>query len=640
MVVVILIFGLFISACSFQDSEALFDLNSCSEATDCNAGETCYKEICVTRKMQPLLVTLEIAPAYNEVSPSNQSKEDASVQNQETGEIEPVVAVVPPFIVTGLGKARRFEVPRLVEVSGTIRYNGARVPAKITFIPIARPDDMNATRTITAITTDQPTLDSKGEPSDFITHVLQNVYYTVIVQPSEESELFAELPPIIEPDFIAVWSTGARLPIEYTAINFLPCSFSLSLPDRQSDVSLNVFAVSSDNPDILVSSWHIIGDGIFEPGGNLIFDLNFFPYIDFIDLIISPFVDRSDQASSEVTDRSKAPIWPVFTVGGFDLENFAQAPIDSEPVQNDNQSVEIKLPSVQQPVTFSGYVDLCEAPPTGKNSGNSYESSNEASNTKLPISFYSKELDVDDDQTGIKSSYSTRTNTERDASTGELKFAVDLLPGLYEVVVSPPLDGPCEVYAKEIPITRETQTESRFQLAAKTHLKGTLKTAKGEPVFGATIHAQALNRDGVDRSNNPMITRFNRSNQTTTDENGRYELSVDLGSYDIIAKPPDASHYGWRVITDVAIDNRGDSFDCDFVFDAPVPVEGVLRYANARKDSIPLSGLEGAEVRVFAIIDEIGDKANGKRNVAIGRVTADQKSNFTALISPSLQSGL
>jgi hypothetical protein len=94
------------------------------------------------------------------------------------------------------------------------------------------------------------------------------------------------------------------------------------------------------------------------------------------------------------------------------------------------------------------------------------------------------------------------------------------------------------------------------------------------------------------------------------------------------------------VITDVAIDNRGASFDCDFVLDAPVPVEGVLSYADAQNLSKSLPGLEGAEIRVFAIIDEIGDGANAKRNVAIGRVTADQNSSFTALISPLSRSGL
>ncbi len=630
MVVVILIFGLFISACSFQGSEALFDLgggapvvNVCSEATDCLDGQTCYEGICVTRTMQPLQVTLEIAPAFNEVSPSNQSGENAAFQDQQPGEIEPVVAVVPPFIVKGPEKRRRFDVPLLVEISGTIRSNNVPVPAKITFIPNNRPDDFNATRTITAVTAHPPISNFDGIPSDYVTHVLQNVYYTVIIQPNEDSERFAELPPIIDPDFIAVLPTGRRFNADYTSINFLPRSFSLSLPDSQGDLSWDIFAVSSDNPDILVSSWSTIGDGLFNPGENFTVDLNFFPYIDFFDLIISPFVDRSDQASTTATERSKPPIWPVFTVGGFDLENNAQTSLDSETKQPGSE-IEIKLPTVEQPVTFSGSVELC---------ADAAKSSNGSSNTDLPISFYSKKL-LGDDQTGIRSSYCTRTNTE------ELKFAVDLLPGVYEVVVSPPLDGPCEVYAEEIEITGEAQTENRFQLAAKTYLRGTLKTAQGEPVVGATIHAQALKRDGIDRSDNRTITRFNRSNQTTTDEHGRYELPLDLGSYDIIAKPPVASNYGWKVITDVAIDNRGGSFDCDFVLEAPVPVEGVLRYAVTRRDSTSLSGLEGAEVRVFAIIDELGDNENGKRNVAIGRVTADQTSNFTALLSPALKSGL
>jgi len=648
MVVVILIFGLFVSACSYQVSSDAPVINSCSGATDCQVGETCYEGICVSQTTQPLEVTLEIAPTYNEVSPSNESKEEDSADSRETGEIEPAVVIVPPFHVTGLEKQpRRFELPLLVEVSGTIRKSDARVPAKITFIPIARPDDINATRTISAITVDQTTLtyegtlsdleDSEGNPSDFVTHVLQNVYYNVLVQPSEDSEL----PPFIYREFRATKYTVTRIPpIDYDTIDFTHRWFTLSLPDIRSDFSLDIFAVSSDDPNLLVSSWHTIAD-IWDLGGS--FDLNFFPQIDLFDLIISPvkrLVDRSESPSSEFADESQAPIWPIFTIG-FDLENDAKSSVDSEAAQSDDGTVEIKLPAVDEPVTFTGYVDLCEASLTGPNSTDSSDFSNQGSNTGLPISFYSKELSVnDDDQTGITSSYSTRTNTVREPVTGELKFAVDILPGIYEVVVSPPLDNPCEVYAKEVTITGDSPTEIRFRLAAKTYLRGSLKTVSGEPVFGATIQAQALNRDGIDQSEDPMITRFNRSNQTTTDENGRYKLPVDLGSYDIIAKPPVGSHYGWKVITDVAIDQRGGPFDRDFVFDAPVPVEGILSYANKPNTSISLSGLEGAEVRVFAVIRDIDGDAETKRTVAIGRVTADQQSSFTALISVPQESDL
>lgn len=645
MVAVILLIGLFFSACSYQGSEALFDLgggppvvNSCSGEQDCGDGETCYNGICVTRTMQPLEVTLEIAPAYNEVSLSNQALEDGPARNRELGEIEPAVTVVPSFFVSGLERRRRFEVPLLVEVSGTIRYNNDRVPAKITFVPIVRPFDINATRTITAMTTDQPILDSNGESSDFVTHVLQHVYYNVVVQPSEDSDYANQLPPFIKPDFIANGSTGKRCNVDYMGFNFLEGSFSLSLPANQNDLSFDVFAVSSDNPDLLVSSWKTFGDGIFGAGTPLEFNLAFYPNIDFFDLIVSPFIDRSDQESGEDDNAAERPIWPVFTIGGFDLANNAQSQsvFASESDQAGDHAVEIELPAVQQPVTFSGFVDLCETPDSSESSTDSSELSNETSNTDIPISFYSIALLGDDGQAAIKSSYSTRTNTRRDVESGGLSFTVDLLPGRYEVVVSPPLDSHCDVYAQEKTIVSEAQSGSRFQLAAKPYLKGTLKTVKGEPVFGATIYAQALNRDHIDQTDNPMITRFNRSNQTTTDENGRYELPLDLGSYDIIAKPPVASHYGWKVITDVAIDNRGGSFEHDLVLDAPVPIEGVLGYADSRSYSTTLSGLEGAEVRVFAIIDDKGDGENGKRNVAIGRVTADQKGDFTALISPSL----
>ncbi|MBN1655620.1 MAG: hypothetical protein JXA30_17770 [Deltaproteobacteria bacterium] len=651
MAVLLLIIGLLFSACSFQQSDdPLYELagvpvdNSCSEASQCRDGETCKDGICVTLKSQELEVMLEIAPVYGEVSRDDDSKNSTSEENAGLEAIEPVVAVVPPFIVKGLAEPRRFEVPLLVEVSGTIRFEGRRVPATITFIPHFIDVQANTIRTITATTTDEPRENSEGMESDFVTHVLQNISYYVVVKPNADTDFVSELPPFIKRDFRAVKSSFTQFDVEYTEIAIQPRFFTLNLPDLPTGLPLDVFAVSSNDPSIMVSSWRTIGDGILNFSGIWDFRLEFAPPIDFYDLIIAPvkkLIDRAGKANEAVFGESQMPIWPVFTIHGAYLETGSQ--FVTEPAADRDEAsaspIEIKLPSVQQPINFSGYIDRCEVQSEGDSATGPSDLATAESNTNLPVAFYSTELFLNSQQSAIKSSYSTRTNAEYDADSGGLRFSVDLIPGRYEVVISPPSESPCEIFAKEITINSRNQAENRFALAPITYLEGTLKTANGEPVFGATIQAQALGRDGIDRSDNPTITRFNRSSHTTTDEYGGFRLPVDLGSYDIIAKPPETSRFGWKVIADVEIERRGEAYRCDIVLEAPVPIEGVLSYAETR-NATKASELEGAEVRVFALIKEIGAGDYGKRNIAIGKATANEQGAFTALISPIIQHGL
>jgi hypothetical protein len=639
---IILIIGLLASACSFENSNALYEKggtlsssNNCSDDAPCQNGESCSRGMCVTRSVQPVTVSLEVAPVYGNVNETNKSDLDASSENQQTGKIEPAVSVIAPFVVSGVEAKRTFDIPPLVEVSGKIRYTDTRVPATISFIPSQKTEEANTSRTITTTTTDQSIGDTTDTTSDYITYILQNVNYDVIVQPINDPATVPVLPPFISRGFRATDPTGAAFDVAYTPNDIRSSYFPIALPDIQSDLSLNVFAVSSDDPNITVSSSSTINR---ETRG---FSLYFFSKIDPYNLIIAPnenTVDAPTQANNVETGSSQKPVWPVFTIRSVDLETAIKSPPNVIVDKNGIQF--LKIPSVQQPVVFSGRVDLCGTRSADAGASKQSDSAFASSDTSLPISFYSTKLLFDDDQTAIRGSYNTHTNAEYDAGTGELSFSVNLFPGEYDVVITPPSNSACEILARKITINTDNNAATQFQLFPITYLEGMLKTANGEPLFGAIIQAQALGRDGIDTSDNSAITRYNRSSQTTTDENGGFRLPVDLGSYDIVAKPPSASRFGWQVITDVKIGTRDTQHTCDIVLEAPIPIEGVLSYRGETTDTTPPTGLEGAGVSVFSLIDDIGAAAGVKRKIAIGRATADDQRSFTALISPSIRYGL
>jgi hypothetical protein len=247
---------------------------------------------------------------------------------------------------------------------------------------------------------------------------------------------------------------------------------------------------------------------------------------------------------------------------------------------------------------------------------------------------------VEENQTPLQGSFSATTSAEYNQNTGKLSFSMEVLPGIYEVVVTPPAESGCGIYAREfsieIPQAGTPPVEALFKVPGTTFIEGIMQTAESEAIPGATIQAQSLGRDGIDASDAANITRFNRTSQATTDEEGVFRLPVDLGSYDVIAKPPSESGFAWQVLSDVDIGSRNREFYRTIDIEVPVPLSGTLRYAGQKKGAETSTGLAGATIRAFAVVDDVADH---KRTISVGRATADEEGNFVILLSPKVRSG-
>jgi hypothetical protein len=205
--------------------------------------------------------------------------------------------------------------------------------------------------------------------------------------------------------------------------------------------------------------------------------------------------------------------------------------------------------------------------------------------------------------------------------------------------VTPPAVTGCVLFAERRLIKapdRVAATGSLLELQRSAWLQGKVKTRDLEALAGATVDAIALAREGevMLAEDDAGVTRYNRSQQATSDASGAFRVPVDLGSYDVIVKPPSGSGYPWLVRHDVGIGARGVEFPTVIDMLAPITLQGSLGYQGDEDDL--MDAFADAEVRAFAVLDQGKETA---RAVPIAKTTADPQGRFRLLLPPSLQRG-
>jgi hypothetical protein len=314
------------------------------------------------------------------------------------------------------------------------------------------------------------------------------------------------------------------------------------------------------------------------------------------------------------------PVYPIYSIAGSDL-----------PAADRSGAIEVALPDVPARIRYEGTVALCK------------DGQKSAAVTELPVTLHSRDLLLPDGS-AFSASFDAKTSAQLDTSTGELRFCVQLMEGEYDVVVTPPTSLPCAIYAEHRLIEAPDGVAASGVLLAlpdSALLQGTLQTTDAAPVAGATVEAIALGRAGIGLSESDMtLTRYNRSRQAVTGEDGMFDIPVDLGSYDLLVKPPATSGFSWQVYHDVGIGSRR-SVKLPVDVSSPVMLSGRLAYPM--DGDKPQPALAGAEVLAFAVIRDETQPATGEfaevteRAVAIGKVMADSDGAFTLLLPKAIK---
>jgi len=572
------------SGCTFQEAIPSTDAeNTCSSDADCN-GAACAMGMCVSEKVPPLVLTLEVTPP------------------RMLDDSEPQPALLGSFLVDGTTD-RGFAMPRPYPLEGRITNAGAPVAAELEFV---RADSLpkvalKAPRTATSLEATD-TL----EAGMFRVVLLEDALYTVRITPQD-----AALPPL----HVAYTGTeaGAMLDLDFAEVNLVEHSFVVA--GMPADQALSLRARSLETGE-LISSRASVVDGqatlLLAPlDGD--FRVEVVP-----ETYEAAAVTGGVPSFSQANCDPSAPAYPTVSVLLSDL------------AANADGAFVIELPAMPQRIAFSGTVELCPEANTDPESVDN-----------LPIALRSTALVVDDPT--LQASLAATTTASYDADSRTLRFCVELFSGDYEIVVTPPSSMSCAIFAEHMSVVApasmpEAATGILLSLPDTSYLDGTLQTTSLEALGGASIEALALGvSEGIELDvGDASVTRYNRSRQGTTDSSGMFSLPLDVGAYDVVFKPGADSGFGWLVNTDVKLARRDFAFDNRLELESPVLVQGQLGFSRGNAEE--KATLEGAEVRAFTVLAEDAT-LSGPRAVQVGKATADAEGRFMLLITPTMPTG-
>jgi hypothetical protein len=295
----------------------------------------------------------------------------------------------------------------------------------------------------------------------------------------------------------------------------------------------------------------------------------------------------------------------------------------------------IVLPAQPTRIRFEGTVALCDAAETvlAMTSDPAADAASLPVDS-IPITLHSERL-LDDDGLPLAAQFDATTMARRSDASGELRYCVQIMPGEYDVRATPGTGVPCSLFAEHFLISAPEGGNASgplLQLPSTAYLRGTVQKLDLSPLSQAVVDAVALGRSqGVElEASDRSVVRYNRSRQTATSSRGEFEVPVDLGSYDVLFKPPSGTGFSWQVRYDVAIGRRDAEFRTVIDMHSPVVVNGTLAYRRGD------TNLQGAEVAAFAIVE---DEFDTERAIPIGRATADASGRFMLLLPSALQKG-
>jgi hypothetical protein len=566
------------------------ELNSCSTSDDCGSDGECVGGMCVADEAAvPLSVVLEVTP----VRPASDGTPPSAIL------LRPLLLDAP--------MDQPIEVPRPVELLGRVRDGQRGLEAEVRFTPLATlPGLLDPSVTVTT------TPFAIDDDHDFAVNLSRGVDYRVTVRPTSgnyppfRTTLRAGEDPSFEVDYDPEPGTAAVAGVVQVPLQ--PQLFRIDGAPDDRPLRARAFDIASGEP---VSSSALVVDGEVT------------------------LAFAADAPAWRLEIRAEQSYEPVHGLEGEGLDCDEDTPVypvfsvlqESLSVESDG-AIELDLPEPPPRIRYEGTVALCPASADDKR----------PPAAELSMTLRSDSLLLEKPR-GITAAFEATTTVRRDAESGALRFCVQLMEGEYDVVVTPPSDTGCGLFAERRLIKAPDDiaaTGSLLELHPSAWLQGKLKTHDLSPLADASVDALALAREGdvMLAEDDPSVTRYNRSQQTTSDQAGTFRLAVDLGSYDVVVKAPAGSGYPWVIRHDVGIGARGVEFPTVIDMLAPITLQGSLGYQGDEEDLADV--FADAEISAFAILDEGLPTA---RAVPIGKTTADPQGRFMLLLPPSLKSG-
>lgn len=553
------VFVVALVACALAPQESTL-LNECSEGTCADGACDVERALCVAPTAD-YEVALELIP------PNSLSEMPFPAWTFAPGAAVSTDLALPPH----------------VDLVGTLRWRGERVPAELIFTYTDAIGRQVRTRASTL-----PEAQTIGEiEADFVVRLGTNRMYEVEVRPSSatmpgsDQPWLRALPPLrvlqvetpaYDPEAPAnfVWPVELGWPEELstpcgggivagctlTGVVVSPGDEAIDIPEA----NLQVRAVDVATGRIVSSTALTREDGSFE-------------------IVTAPDAERYLLRVNRGTERELFPtvsVDPAFLFGG---------------------EARIQVPSVPE-VDYRGIVET--------------DRGERVSSATLRFT----SMDVFDDGVGLTGSYSTTVETN-----GRGEFDATLLAGTYEIVVTPS-DATRTVFAEALRIMPPPGGGAiqgqRFELVERAHFGGVVHTADGEPVAGVPVSGQALQVPDEET----LTAAFNRSSETVIDETGQFDLRLDRGVYDVTIKTPVDTRYPWIILPGERIGNLDAPLVTPLTLGAPVVLRGQVTHVDGTSSA-------GGEVRAHG-------RTEDGRFVEVGRATIAADGTYELLLPPTL----
>jgi len=553
--------------------------NHCGGDADCSgAGASCDSDrhMCVATVDAPLRIGFSVLPAEDPLGGA------------------PIKSVFGASDVS-TSTARDLDLSPRMTVVGTVRFQGEPVPAEVRFL---RPSPIPGAEALSVrtLTLAAPATAPDRDDADYSLRVAGGEAYDVVVQPTGDAT--RSLPPLhiavntpegdigradlIYPDTMAEPCAEAH---------FEGCTFTGEVYGLSTDGSalpedgLSVRAIDPETGDVVSSTASSgaerLGGEAAEPG---VFSLRIAP---------------------------GASGWVLKITGGPERSLFPTVVADPALFFPGSARPRVLVPRLRS-VHYVGFVESASAQRLGNAS----------------VTF--RATDVFDSTTQVLGSFRTTITSETPGPDGNAtrlgRFEVDLLPGTYEVAITPQSGSGQSVLVRELPITPRPDGSAImgqvFNVPQRAMLGGLLRTTAGDPMPGVAFSAMARGQSTA----NPAAD-YNRSSDTLTDGLGQFALGLDIGVYDLIAKPPASTGFPWALRRSLEIGADDGVRSENVEVPAPIPVVGVVRSAE---------GVPMANARVTAIA-VVPDSDGGERAVAVGEAQTDADGRYELLLPSTLR---
>jgi hypothetical protein len=218
-------------------------------------------------------------------------------------------------------------------------------------------------------------------------------------------------------------------------------------------------------------------------------------------------------------------------------------------------------------------------------------------------------------------------------------YAVDLIPGAYDVFISPRDSEPT---SRNVIVTKQKGHDPNPVLPPLVVNEGSasgsvLLVAQRATAFTGTVYAsnaasakvtvRALRRPTPPFSSWGPVTDFNRSLSALSDRKGHFSIAPDVGYYDFIFEPEHDSYFAWSLWLDCP-NGPGSGWPLSGIhLSAPVMVFGSV---EAEEDSTKLAG---AKIEAFTVVENTRHEARG---VMIGRTFSNAAGDYALALPPEV----